>query len=47
MQRSFVLLERADLWFDPPTGLKSVVQIHVASAGDYYPIDESIRQRRD
>jgi hypothetical protein len=32
---------------DPPTGLKTVVQIHVASAGDYYRIDESIRQRPD
>ena len=32
---------------DPPTGLKTVVQIHVNSAGDYYPIDESIRQRPD
>ncbi len=30
---------------DPPTGLKTVVQIHVASAGDYYEIDERIRQR--
>ena len=32
---------------DPPTGLKTVVQIHVNSAGDYYRIDESIRQRPD
>ncbi len=32
---------------DPPTGLKTVVQIHVASASDYYRIDESIRQRPD
>ena len=32
---------------DPPTGLKTVVQIHVDSAGDYYRIDESIRQRPD
>ena len=32
---------------DPPTGLKTVVQIHVNSAGDYYPIDESIKQRPD
>ena len=32
---------------DPPTGLKTVVQIHVNSAGDYYPIDPSIRQRPD
>jgi hypothetical protein len=32
---------------DPPTGLKTAVQIHVNSAGDYYPIDPSIRQRPD
>ena len=32
---------------DPPTGLKTVVQIHVNSAGDYYKIDPSIRQRPD
>ena len=32
---------------DPPTGLKTVVQLHVASASDYYRIDESIRQRPD
>jgi hypothetical protein len=32
---------------DPPTGLKTIVQIHVNSAGDYYPIDPSIRQRPD
>jgi len=32
---------------DPPTGLATVLQIHVASAGDYYPIDPSIPQRPD
>ncbi len=32
---------------DAPTGLKTVVQIHVNSAGDYYQIDPAIRQRRD
>ena len=32
---------------DPPTGLKTVVQIHVNSAGDYYKVDPSIRQRPD
>ena len=32
---------------DPPTGLKTVVQIHVNSAGDYYSIDPGIRQRPD
>src|SRR6516225_6915197 len=28
---------------DSPTGLRTIVQIHVASAGDYYTIDPSIR----
>jgi len=32
---------------DPPTRLKTVVQIYVNSAGDYYRIDPSIRQRPD
>lgn len=32
---------------DPPTGLKTVLQIHVASAGDYYAIDPRIPQRAD
>ena len=32
---------------DPPTGLKTVLQIHVASAGDYYPIEERIRRRAE
>jgi hypothetical protein len=32
---------------DAPTGLKTRVQIHVASAGDYYPVDGSVRQRAD
>jgi len=26
---------------DEPTGLTTVLQIHVASAGDYYPVDAS------
>jgi hypothetical protein len=32
---------------DPPTGLATVLQIHVASAGDYYCIDPDIPQRAD
>jgi hypothetical protein len=32
---------------DPPTGLATVLQIHVASAGDYYRIDPDIPQRAD
>src|SRR3954453_12809781 len=30
---------------DPPTGLKTALQIHVASAGDYYDIDPDVPQR--
>jgi len=30
---------------DAPTGLKTILQIHVGSAGDYYPIDATIPQR--
>ena len=30
---------------DAPTGLSTVLQIHVASAGDYYRIDPGIPQR--
>jgi hypothetical protein len=30
---------------DAPTGLKTVMQIHVESAGDYYAIDERIPER--
>ena len=32
---------------DPPTGLSTVHQIHVASAGDYYRIDPDVPQRAD
>ena len=28
---------------DAPTGLRTTLQIHVASAGDYYDVDASIR----
>jgi hypothetical protein len=30
---------------DPPTGLKTTLQLHVADAGDYYAIDNSLPQR--
>jgi hypothetical protein len=30
---------------DPPTGLRTTLQIHVASRGDYYEIDPAIPQR--
>ncbi len=32
---------------DPPTGLSTVLQIHVESAGDYYEVDPRVAQRRD
>jgi hypothetical protein len=32
---------------DSPTGLKTVLQIYVGHAGDYYPIQDGIPQRRD
>jgi hypothetical protein len=32
---------------DPPTGLKTTLQIFVAHRGDYYEIDPAIRQRED
>jgi hypothetical protein len=32
---------------ESPTGLATVLQIHVRSAGDYYPLDDSIPSRRD
>lgn len=32
---------------DPPTGLKTTLQIYVAHRGDYYEIDPAIRQRDD
>ena len=32
---------------DAPTGLKTVLQIHTASAGDYYAIDDRIPRREE
>jgi len=32
---------------DPPTGLRTMLQIHVASAGDYYAVAADIAQRQD
>jgi len=32
---------------DPPTGLKTVMQIHVNSAGDYYTLSADVPQRPD
>ena len=45
MKKDYMAIAAGTL--DSPTGLKTVVQIHVNSAGDYYRIDESIRQRPD
>lgn len=43
--RDYVAIAAGTL--DPPTGLATILQIHVASAGDYYPIDPNIPQRPD
>lgn len=32
---------------DPPTGLKTTLQIYVAHRGDYYEINPAIRQREE
>lgn len=32
---------------DAPTGVRTTLQIHVASAGDYYDVDASIPVRRE
>jgi hypothetical protein len=43
--RDYVAIAAGTL--DAPTGLKTSLQIHVASAGDYYVIDPAIPQRAD
>ena len=43
--RDYVAIAAGTL--DAPTGLKTSLQIHVASAGDYYAIDPEIPQRAD
>lgn len=45
VQKDYMAIAAGTL--DAPTGLQTTVQIHVASASDYYRIDESIPQRRD
>ncbi len=32
---------------DPPTGLKTAIQLHAGSASDYYRIEQDIPQRAD
>jgi hypothetical protein len=43
VQKDYMAIAAGTL--DAPTGLKTIVQIHVASASDYYQIDENISQR--
>ena len=45
LEKDYVAIAAGTL--DPPTGLKTTLQIHVASAGDYYEIDPAIRQREN
>jgi hypothetical protein len=45
VQKDYMAIAAGTL--DSPTGLKTVVQIHVASASDYYQIDDAIPQRLD
>jgi len=45
VQKDYMAIAAGTL--DAPTGLKTVVQIHVASASDYYQIDDAIPQRLD
>jgi hypothetical protein len=45
VQKDYMAIAAGTL--DAPTGVKTVVQIHVASASDYYEIDERIPQRPD
>lgn len=45
VQKDYMAIAAGTL--DAPTGLKTAVQIHVASASDYYQIDERIAQRLD
>ena len=45
VQKDYMAIAAGTL--DSPTGLRTVVQIHVASASDYYRIDDTIPQRLD
>ncbi|MET0683298.1 MAG: GFA family protein [Casimicrobiaceae bacterium] len=45
VQKDYMAIAAGTL--DSPTGLKTIVQIHVESASDYYRIDDSIPQRLD
>ena len=43
--RDYVAIAAGTL--DPPTGLRTMLQLHVASASDYYEVDATIPQRAD
>jgi len=43
--RDYVAIAAGTL--DPPTGLRTTLQVHVGSASDYYAIDPAIPQRAD
>ena len=43
LQKDYIAVAAGTL--DPPTGLKTALQIHVAHAGDYYTIRNDVPQR--
>ena len=43
LQKDYIAVAAGTL--DPPTGLKTALQIHVADAGDYYTIRGDVPQR--
>jgi hypothetical protein len=45
LQKDYVAIAAGTL--DPPTGLKTMLQIYVAHRGDYYEIDPAIPQREN
>jgi hypothetical protein len=44
-ERDYVAIAAGTL--DPPTGLKTMLQLHVGSASDYYTIDPALPRRAD
>lgn len=44
LQKDYIAIAAGTL--DPPTGLKTVLQIHVADAGDYYAVRDDVPQRQ-
>jgi hypothetical protein len=43
LQKDYIAIAAGTL--DPPTGLKTIMQIHVADAGDYYTVRSDVPQR--